>query len=197
MNTTQCLGDTPVEDDARRREDLVDRRLLHAIAEHRDEKAMETFYHRYQGRLTPFLMRLTHDQSLLQETYNDVMHKVWRKAHQYRGQSMVSSWVFSIGYRACLKTLKKAQRQTHRQAAEDTVAEQAASDDRYDDQQAIRRGLDALSADHRMVLELAYFQGLPMKDIALVLGRPVNTVKTRLHHARKHLRRHLEASHGF
>ena len=56
---------------------------------------------------------------------------------------------------------------------------------------AIQKALQTLSANHRLVVELAYFQGMATGEIATVIGRPVNTVKTRLHHARKQLREHL------
>lgn len=176
-------------DDVDQRDDRVDRRLLEDIARHRDKQAMEAFYLRYQDRLVPFLMRFTRDQALLQETYNDVMHKVWRKAHQYKGQSKVSSWVFSIGYRSCLRAIKGADRYP---SVEDMVLEQAAEDPNLEMQDAIQKALQVLSPNHRLVIELTYFQGMATKEIAEVINRPANTVKTRLHHARNQLRQHLE-----
>ena len=187
----QDVGLNSAVDAEDQRSDRVDRRLLEDIAVNRDKQAMETFYHRYQDRLIPFLTRLTRDQALLQETYNDVMHKVWRKAHQYKGQSKVSSWVFSIGYRDCLRTIKKARREAFE---EETVIEpggEAPEFEKYEVKEEIQKALRKLTPDHRLVIELAYFQGMATKDIADIIGRPVNTVKTRLHHARNQLRQYL------
>ena len=195
----RSLGEQQNEDDvnrdARHAADLVDRRLLSAIANDRDEVAMETLYRHYQDRLVPFLYRLTHDRALIEETYNEVMLKVWRKAHQYKGQSMVSSWIFSIGYRTCLRMIKKAQRGEF--ASSDSLAFDAAHEgDNPLRERMVHQALGQLSPDHRMVLELAYFQGLATQEIAQIVGRPVNTVKTRLHHARNKMRDILGDAHG-
>ena len=47
--------------------------------------------------------------------------------------------------------------------------------------------LEQLTADQRAVIELTYFQGLPYNEIAVLMNCPENTVKTRMHHARKKL----------
>lgn len=157
---------------------------------------METFYHRYQHRLTPFLRRLTQDAELLQEAYNDVMHKVWRYAHQYRGTSRVSSWVFSIGYRTCLKMVRQAARLPATDVDE-TMLHTDAQTTSIDSARDIERALRRLAPRHRLVVELAYFEGLSMQEIANIAGCPQNTVKTRLHHARRKLHKLLGSAHGF
>jgi RNA polymerase sigma-70 factor (ECF subfamily) len=48
-----------------------------------------------------------------------------------------------------------------------------------------------LSADHRAVVELTYFYGCSYEEIAVIAGCPVNTVKTRMFHARAKLRKLL------
>jgi RNA polymerase sigma factor (sigma-70 family) len=51
--------------------------------------------------------------------------------------------------------------------------------------------IGALSTDHRTVVELTYFHNLGYRDIAEIMGCPVDTIKTRMFHARRQLRRHL------
>ena len=55
-------------------------------------------------------------------------------------------------------------------------------------QQAIADALAGLSPDHRAVVDLTYFHELPYRDIARIMNCPVDTVKTRMFHARRHLR---------
>ena len=59
--------------------------------------------------------------------------------------------------------------------------------------QAIARLLEKLSVDHRVVLQLAYFQEFNVSQIAQILDCPENTVKTRMFYARQRLRALLEA----
>lgn len=47
--------------------------------------------------------------------------------------------------------------------------------------------LGSLPPDQRVVIELTFYEGLHYKDIAVILGCPENTVKTRMFHARKKL----------
>ena len=91
--------------------DTADRDLLQRVSEHRDIAAMEELYVRFKPRLMSFLRRLSRDEGLIEEACNDVMVKVWEKAHQYQARSKVSSWVFSIAYRTCLRMVKKQSRQ--------------------------------------------------------------------------------------
>jgi RNA polymerase sigma-70 factor (ECF subfamily) len=52
----------------------------------------------------------------------------------------------------------------------------------------VRQGLQDLSAEHRSVLELVFYQGLTLNEVAEVCQCPLGTVKSRLNYARQHLR---------
>ena len=52
----------------------------------------------------------------------------------------------------------------------------------------LESGLRELSPEHRAVVELTYFHGYSYKEVAAVVGCPVNTVKTRMFHARRRLK---------
>lgn len=60
-----------------------------------------------------------------------------------------------------------------------------------DDARAVRATLDGLSPEHALVVSLHYAEGLSLGEIAVALGVPLGTVKSRLHHARERLRRAL------
>ena len=178
-------------------DDERDRALLARIAEQRDSAAMERLYVLYRQRLVRFLGRLTNDNELIEEAYNDVMLKVWDKAHQFKGQSKVSSWVFSIAYRTCLRMLKKRSRfmGLFDLAGDDLpdlpqVIDQTAQDMRA----SLDAGLAKLSPKHRLVVELCYQEGCSLEEISQITDSPLNTVKTRLHHARNNLRQHVEGA---
>jgi RNA polymerase sigma-70 factor (ECF subfamily) len=62
----------------------------------------------------------------------------------------------------------------------------------------LRRGLDRLSPEHRLVVELAFYVGCSYEEIATIANCPVNTVKTRMFHARHRLQgilKDLDATH--
>jgi len=187
----------PISDEESRR-DNADRALIERITAGRDHTAMETLYVQYRPRLGSFLRRLTYDNSLIEESYNDVMLKVWDKAHQYKGQSKVSSWVFSIAYRTCLRMVKKQnvrQRPFDMFGGRDVATDipgDISVDGSIEQTDLISRAIDTLSAKHRLVIELSYFSGYSTEEVGQIVHCPTNTVKTRLHHARKKIRSFVE-----
>ena len=65
-----------------------------------------------------------------------------------------------------------------------------------EDESLITQALERLSAQHRSIIELAYYCGHSTQEIAEIAGCPVNTVKTRLFHARKKIREFVERNGG-
>lgn len=166
--------------------DGADRALVRAIADRADVGAFEQLYQGYRHRLGPFMYRFVRDTFAHEEAFNDVMMTVWRKAASYNGTSKVSTWIFSIAYRHCLKALQRRQHEPLQQD-EDTFP---APDERgvIEQREVIDRALEGLSAEHRLVVELAYFGGHNYREISEIVDCPENTVKTRIFHARRKLR---------
>lgn len=168
--------------------------LLRRIAEHRDRAALTVLYSRYFQTLQRFLFRVTSDLELAQEGINDVMLVVWRRAGDFSGHSKVSTWILGIAYRKGLKLAERARRWSHRFKAADwsTSVEPFAASPGHTDALALEdligQALKALSPKHRAVVELTYVQGFSCEEIAQIVNCPVNTVKTRMFHARARLR---------
>jgi RNA polymerase sigma factor (sigma-70 family) len=163
----------------------TERLLLAAVAQ-RDRAAFAELYRIYQPRLYGYLRRLVASLPLVEEVVDDVMFVVWTDAKKFRGQSAVSSWVFGIAYRKALTAIRKEVRYQsgidHNADAGDIAARTSQN------LEFIRAGLAALSPDHRQVVELTYFCGFSYEEIAAIANCPVNTVKTRMFHARRRLK---------
>lgn len=172
-------------------------RLLHKVAAG-DRQAFQSLYIAYHRRLARFLTRLTRQYDIAEEIINDTLWVVWCKAPEFRGESQVSTWIMGIAYRRALKTLGRL-RSTARQTALAAADAETASTDGADAaelQEWIRHALDQLPMEQRMVLELTYFLGHSCEEIAEIMDCPVNTVKTRMFHARRKLRTLLPQSGG-
>jgi RNA polymerase sigma-70 factor (ECF subfamily) len=188
----------PLKRDVDRLDD-IDKALLRQIADDRSTVAMQSLYDSYRSRLVPFLRRMTQDHTLIEETYNDVMLTLWNKSDQFKGNSKVSSWIFSIAYRICLRLIKKQQ---FRQKVLDSFLfskEEEEGDDRQEsgnDEEVdlLNRAIQSLPAKQRIVIELSYFQGYSTQEIGEIADCPTNTVKTRLHHARQKIRAFMDAA---
>jgi RNA polymerase sigma-70 factor (ECF subfamily) len=183
---------------ARFSDDSADLALLERIA-NGDRHALRQLYSTYYHPLLRFIYRITGRLDLAQEGVNDVMLVVWRNGRSFGGRSSVSTWIMGIGYRKALKLLAASRRWTDRFAGapfdeiierSDALAEQ--SDDR-DLRDLLDAALRHLSAEHRAVVELTYFYGCSYEEIAAIAACPVNTVKTRMFHARAKLKKLLPA----
>ena len=165
--------------------------LLERIAA-RDQAAFAEFYAIYRRRLARFLGRVIASSDSVDELINDVMYVVWQDAARFERRSKVSTWVFAIAWHKALRALERQQREKVSRTTETDdlpAAERGAMEDR----DWLRRGLDQLSPEHRLVVELTFFAGCSYIEIAEIAGCPVNTVKTRMFHARRKLRDILKA----
>src|SRR5262249_31840702 len=142
------------------------------------------------------IYRITGRLDLAQEGVNDVMLVVWRSSRSFGGRSSVSTWIMGIAYRKALKLLASARRWTDRFAGapfEDVVERYEGLAEQSDDdlRDLLDEALRHLSAEHRAVVELTYFYGCSYEEIAAIAACPVNTVKTRMFHARARLKKLL------
>ncbi|MDJ0938429.1 MAG: sigma-70 family RNA polymerase sigma factor [Woeseiaceae bacterium] len=170
--------------------DLDDRSLIERIADARDAGAFERLYHDYRRRLGPFMYRIVRDPAANEEVFNDVMLTVWRKAETYNGQSKVSTWIFAIAYRQCLKVLRgRPDTVGIDEAPEESVDERGTTERR----DLVGQAIAQLSPEHRLVIELSYFQGNTYSEIAAIADCPENTVKTRIFYARRRLKEIMAA----
>jgi len=175
---------------------VTDEVLLERIANNKDRQALTDLYDRYRHTLGGFLRRRLREQKLVDEVYNDVMFTVWNKAVNFRGDAKVSTWIFGIAHRVCLSQSRKESRHTDQIAdyelndLPDAVLSNEVAQSGLQD--TLQAALMTLSDAHRNVIELAYYQGYSIADIATIIERPVNTVKTRLYHARLYLKDQIQ-----
>ncbi|MBN8888371.1 MAG: sigma-70 family RNA polymerase sigma factor [Rudaea sp.] len=158
-----------------------------------DMRAFETLYRAYFARLARFIERTTRRPELVEEILNDTMFVVSTSAHKFNRTSKASTWIFAIAYRKSLKALRDVDDPVEADDALEAVPDTDAIEPRDEVMRTqLRRilteAVDALSANHRAVIELTYFQEAGYREIAEIMGCPIETVKTRMFHARRRLK---------
>jgi len=171
-------------------EDAENLKLLQRVAV-KDKIAFEKLYTRFYPQLTRYLSRLMRRPEMVEEVVNDTLFVVWDKADQFQGRSKVSTWVTGISYLKGIKALDRLRMQPEQQAETLAEAEDIAESENLISKlglgEWLASGLDKISADQRSVIELTYFSGYSYQEIANIMDCPVNTVKTRMFHARRKL----------
>jgi RNA polymerase sigma factor (sigma-70 family) len=170
-----------------------DARLITRIAG-RDRRAFDDLYRRYHPRLTRFLINLVRRPQLVEEVLDDTMLVVWNRPDGYNGASKVSTWILAIAYRKAQNALRRLDEPVEDRHAETRPSAEAGPEQdlgRRQIQEVLLTAINQLSADHRAVVDLTYFHELKYGEIAEIMGCPADTVKTRMFHARRHMRRAL------
>ena len=173
-----------------------DRELLARVASG-DLQAFERMYRVYQPRLTRFLTTLLKRPQLIEEVLDDTMMVVWQTAKNFRGSSKPSTWIFAIAYRKAHKAKARWPDPVEEPENDTRVSEEPAPDEELHQQRlraALMKAMDQLSADHRAVVDLTYFHGMGYREIAEIVECPVDTVKTRMFHARRRLKQAMTGS---
>ncbi len=159
-----------------------------------DMRAFEALYRNYFSRLARFIERMTRRPELVEEIVNDTMFVVSTSAHKYNHSSKVSTWIFAIAYRKSLKALRDVDDPVDPGDAPETAADADQVAEPRDEavraqlRRILSEAVDALSPNHRAVIELTYFHEAGYREIAQIMGCPIETVKTRMFHARRRLK---------
>lgn len=152
----------------------------------RDRCALHELYLLYHRRLARFLVRLTRRQDVAEEIINDTLLVVWNSADRFRGESRVSTWIVGIAYRRALKSVRRKPLEL---VGLDEQESLAGTDELLacETQEWIEEALEELPLEQRLCLELAYVLGHSCEEISIITSCSINTVKTRLFHARRKL----------
>ena len=163
-----------------------------------DQLAMRTLFGRHRVLLYRWLLRLVRDEALAEDLLSDVFLDVWRQAAAFEARSSVSTWLLAI---ARYKALSARRRRTDAELDEkvaSTVADTADDPEVALQKKAraelLRHSVARLSPEHGEVIDLVYFHGKSIKEVAEIVGIAEATVKTRMFYARKRLAEFVAAA---
>jgi len=172
------------------RESCSDETLIRRIAAG-DQSAMRALFARYRVRVYRWLLRLVDDEALAEDLLSKVFLDVWRHAASFEARSSLSTWLLAI---ARYKALSARRRRTDAELDEATVSTVPDTADdpevtlqKENRAEALRQSLPRLSPEHREVIDLAYYHGKSVKEIAAIVSISEATVKTRMFYARRKL----------
>lgn len=158
---------------------------------------MNRFFQRHHQAVYAFALRRLNEPADASDVLNDVMLQVWRSADRFAGQSKVTTWLLGIANHKILDIYRRRGRHDYDElddSYEDENADNAETDIALaQDANMIKHCMDKLSAAHREVVHLAFYEDMAYPDIAEVLDCPTGTIKTRMMHAKKNLKRCLRA----
>lgn len=171
----------------------MDRRLVE-LAQGGDREA----YERLAREAAPSLYRTAHrivrDPDRADDAVQKTLIAIWQELPSLRDPNRFVAWTYRLLLRFCLADRRRARRTGVREIPLDETTPVASDSYATSDlRDALLRALDALSPEHRAVVVLHHHAGLPLGEIAEILGVPYGTVGSRLHHATRALRAEIAA----
>jgi RNA polymerase sigma-70 factor (ECF subfamily) len=156
-----------------------------------DRLAMEALFARYRVPVYRFILRMVRNQATAEDLNSDVFLDVWRQARTFEGRSALSTWIFSIARFKALNALSRRPMEELDDEKADAVEDHADDPEialaKKDKSAVLRQCLLKLSAEHREIVSLVYYQHKSVEEVAGIVGIPEATVKTRMFYARKKL----------
>ena len=154
-----------------------------------DRLAMQVLFARHHVRVYRFVLRLVRNEATAEDLISEVFLDVWRQANRFEGRSAVSTWLLAIARFKALSILRRRPEdeldEATAEAIEDPSDDPGVALQKKDRNAILRKCLDALSAEHREIVDLVYYHERSVEEAAKIVGIPEGTVKTRMFHARK------------
>ena len=160
--------------------------------------ALKALYEKHKVLVYRTALAITHDRAAAEDILQDCFLKVYTHIDRLDGSLPLSPWLHRVTVNLSYNWANKRRRWLrpleevidHLVAGPRTLPESVL--ERGELQRVIQKAVASLSFEHRVVVVLFYLNGFSLNEIAYILDCPVGTVKSRLHYARRNLRRKLE-----
>src|SRR5207302_9776759 len=167
-----------------------------------DREALSELVQSQQTYVYSIAMSLMHNPADAADLTQEAFMRLMRSLGTYRGETKFTTWLYRLVTNICLDELRRRRATIVPFDAgwdEDEGSEASALPDRDRWAQpeehlelreaavAVRAAIGQLPAAQRLALTLHYFGDLPDREIAQVMGRPVNTVKSHIHRGKARL----------
>jgi RNA polymerase sigma-70 factor, ECF subfamily len=171
---------------------------LVARMQRRDPQALAELYDRYGAVTYSLILRVVRDTGIAEDLVQETFLRVWNRVSGFDAQKgSIGPWLLAVARNRAIDYLRSAggrernaveyEESDHPSLYCDMEKDILASDKA----RKVKSAIDKLPANHRQVIELAYFEGLSQTEMAERMGQPLGTVKTWVRTALKNLRDEL------
>jgi RNA polymerase sigma factor (sigma-70 family) len=175
----------------------TEQELVLALKE-RNNQAFGFLYDNYAGALYSIIKQIiTDNHELASDVLQEVFINIWRKIESYdQTKGRLFTWMLNIARNASIDTLrsKSYQNSQKNQELPDNVYKGVPNQTTQQnvDNIGLKKVLEKLKPEQRVLVELAYFKGFTHEEIAEMMTIPLGTVKTRIRNALLQLREYLK-----
>lgn len=182
-----------------------DARLMSPQEEARFNELMQATYRKVYN----MAYRLAGNRPDAEDLTQEAFYRAYRSFSDYEGDRPFENWIFRIVTRLFLDLLRNRRRRVKAVSYDTPLPREGTDENLYFDMadeapnpeqslmegsfsEELQRALNSLTPEQRMLVTLADIEGVPYKDIADMLGKPVGTIRSRLHRTHKLIRQRLD-----
>jgi len=178
--------------------DLADEEVMQLV-QRGDPRAFELLYDRHGGAAYSLAYRIVGRQAAAEDVVQEALLSIWRSRLRYdQTRGSVRTWILGIVHNRAIDGLRRSSVHDRRREQLDVVEDRFEARERTDvevarreEARSVRGALEALPAEQRKTIELAYFGGFTHTEIARMTGEPVGTIKGRMRLGLEKMRRQL------
>jgi len=156
-----------------------------------DKAAMHMLFSNHYVSVYRFVLHRLRDKALAEDVTSEVFLEVWRQADRFKGRSTVLTWILAIARHKAFSVRPRLDQMPFDEGKEEVNQDSVDTPDAIlqtqDRNKVLRKCLTKLSAQHREIIDLVYYQEQSVGAVATILGIPRNTAKTRMFYARRRL----------
>lgn len=155
-----------------------------------DEEAVRHLVEAYYAPILRYLFRMLQDHQGAEDVCQEVFVRAVQRIDQLRDPKGLKTWLYRIA-----ANLAHDHRRRPKESPVAAVPHTEALTGEFEamrERLYVAELLQILSVEQRQVVILRFYEDLSLADIGEVLGIPIGTVKSRLHHALRRLRAHVE-----
>jgi len=149
---------------------------------------------KYEHLVFTICCRVFENREEAEDIAQESFIKCFQSLKQFKGESKFSSWLYTITYNTCMNHLKYKKRQTSVEdianVADQDIIEQDqifAKLEQKEQTNLIQQALSKLELDEQMIIQLYYYEELPIKEISNILSLKMENIKIKLFRSRKKL----------
>jgi RNA polymerase sigma-70 factor (ECF subfamily) len=161
--------------------------------------AWEALFKRYQLPLYVYVFELVYGEQTALDIVQETFINAARHIGSLQDDRKFGSWLFSIAHQKCIQLWRKNKLEQIPLEERDDAYESAEADPQEvlihkEQEEQFMKVLGQLAAPHRAVLLLYFVEDFSIEEIARITTTSIGTVKSRMHYARKTLKKLLEQS---
>lgn len=179
-----------------KRKTIIAEETLLSMLQSRDERGFSILYDNYSAALYGVILKIVRTEEIAADIMQDAFVKIWRNIEGYNAsKGTLFTWMLNIARNTAIDKVRSQEFQNSQKNQDldttiNTIDKQEYS--QFDvDAIGVKKVIDKLKPEHRLIIDLLYFQGYTQAEVSEEFGIPLGTVKTRVKSAINHLREYF------